>query len=72
MVCFDAVDAAGPIGSGCNVVQVCSNHSRAAGTGAIDLGGGVVQALVGHLLTANGCSDSWWEVDVAFIGLVHL
>lgn len=72
MVCLDAVNAAGPIGPGRNVIQVCSNHTGAAGIRAIDLGGGIEEALVGRLLTSQGRGDSGRKVDVTFLRLIHL
>lgn len=71
-VSFNAVNAAGPIGSGGNIIQVCSHHTSAAGTRPINLGGGVVQTLVSQLLAAKSCSNSWGKVDVTFIRLIHL
>lgn len=70
VVCFNAVDAARPIGSRGNIIEV-SKHAGAARARSIKLGG-VVQALVRQLLAANGRSDGRGKVDVTFIGLVHL
>lgn len=71
-VSFNAVDAAGPIGSGGNIVQVRSHHASAARTRAVDLGGGVVQALVRQLFTGEVCGDGWRKMDIAFIRLIYL
>lgn len=70
MVCFNAVNAARPIGPRGNIIQV-SKHAGATGTRSIDLGG-VVQALVQQILATNGCSDGRGKMDVTFIRLVHL
>lgn len=70
VVCFTAVNAARPIGSRGNIIQV-SKHARATGIRSIDLCG-VVQALVRQLLAANCCSDGRGKMDVTFIRLVHL
>lgn len=70
VVCFNAVNAARPIGSRGNIIQV-SKHVGAAGARSIDLGG-VVQALVRQLLAANGRSNGRGKMDVALIWLVHL
>lgn len=70
VVCFNAVDAARPIGSGGNIIQV-SEHAGAAGARSVDLGG-VVQALVRQLLAANGRSNGRGKMDVTLIRLVHL
>lgn len=71
-VCFDAVNTVGPIGTGGNVIEVRSHDTGAAGTRAVDLGGGVEHALVCHLLPRHGGSDGWGEIDVALVWLVHL
>lgn len=49
-----------------------SHHTGAAGTRTVDLGGGVEQTLVCHLLPRHGGSDGRREVDVALVWLVHL
>lgn len=71
-VCFYAVNTAGAIGTGGNVIEVRSHYTGAAGTRAVDLGGGVEQTLVCHLLPAHGGSNGWGQVDVALVRLVHL
>ena len=61
----DAEDAAGD-----DVVQV---GPRRGGPGAVDLRGGVVEALVGlRLLAAYPGGGGGRQVDVAVLGLVHL
>lgn len=54
MISFNTVDAAGSIGSRNNVVKMRSNYSCTAGTRAVKLGGGIVQALIGELPAAKG------------------
>lgn len=71
-ISINAVNAARPIGSGGNIIQICSKHTRASRTRAIDLGGGIEQTLVSQLLPAKSCSDGWGKVDVTFIWLIHL
>lgn len=69
---LDAVDAAGSVGSRDHVIEVCPRHARAARSRPVKLGGGVVQTLVGQLLTAQSCSNSRRKMDVAFVRLIHL
>lgn len=69
---FNAVNAAGSIRTRGDVIQVCAHHARAAGARAIDLGGGVKQALVSQLLAPKCCSNSGRKVDVALVRLIHL
>ena len=60
----DAEDAAGD-----HVVQVGPCR---CGPRAVDLRGGVVEALVGLLLAAHSGGRGGRQVDVAILGLVHL
>lgn len=60
----DAVDAAGD-----DVVQVCPCRG---GPRAVDLRGGIVEALVRLLLAAHAGGGGRGQVDVAVVGLVHL
>lgn len=69
---FNAVHAAGPKRSRGNIIQVMPHHTRAAWTRAVDLGGGVEQALVGLLLAPESCSNSGGQVDVSFFRLIYL
>lgn len=69
---FNAVDAVGPIWTRGNVVKVRPHDPGAAGTRAVDLGGGVKQTLVCQLLAAQGGGDGWGQMDVALVRLVHL